>query len=108
MSDKPFILRSLCILDDPRVLQLPDRLWRVYLELYLHACRVECGIALPLLEYMAWRIGRYGGNLQVDLPGLEAAGLALQREPGHWFVRGCKAGDLEIWLEAFKDQRDNV
>ena len=41
MSDKPFILRSLCILDDPRVVQLPDALWRTYLELYLHACRVE-------------------------------------------------------------------
>ena len=81
MSDQIFILRSLSILDDPRVLPLPDALWRAYLELYLHACRVECGIKLAAMEYMDWRMRRHGKNLQYDLRRLEAAGLVTEEGP---------------------------
>jgi hypothetical protein len=103
MSDQPFILRALSILDNPRVIQLPDQLWRTYMELYLHACRVECGIELPALGYMAWRLRRHAGVLLEDLRWLEQAGLVFQGEAGGWFVRGHAAGgEWETWLEAFK------
>ena len=97
------------LLDNPRLGQLPDHLWRRLVELYLLAgLQGEAG-ALPPVEDMAWKLHLSSDQLVEDLRSLaqtgelraesgglqpterSAAGTLPAAEPDKWFVTNFAA-----------------
>lgn len=76
------------ILDDPKMGQLPDRLWRRAIELFLMAGETNGAGYLPCLTDMAWKLRISEDALQGDLNELATEGIEIVEhlEDG-WFVK---------------------
>lgn len=78
-------------LDDRKVAQLPDSLWRRYHECILLAKEHDEDGYLPLLSDMAWRLRITDETMAADLSRLSLSGLVELRNDGQgerWYLTG--------------------
>ena len=80
-----WIKQHLSDLDDYRIAQLSDRLWRRRSELNLVAARAGLNGCLPPLQQVAFWLHLSPADLERDLADLQTAGL-LQHTPDGWLV----------------------
>lgn len=73
------------VLDDPKMGQLPDRIWRRAIELFLMAGERDAGGELPPTKDIAWRLRCSVPELRLDLTELQSAGIVSAVEDG-WIV----------------------
>lgn len=73
------------LLHDPKVMRLPDRLFRRFIEMLLMAGERDDQGSLPPVEDMAWTLRGNVAELEQDLSQLEAARLVRSDEHG-WIV----------------------
>lgn len=73
------------VLDDPKMGQLSDRLWRRTIELVLMAKELDKDGILPKLKDMAWRLRTTPDILETELFELVKVGVVETREEG-WFL----------------------
>ncbi len=78
------------ILDDPKMTQLSDRLWRRAIELFIVASKTrrETHLGrLPPLEEIAWHLRLPTEEVEADLVELAAKTRIVELRNGHWVVR---------------------
>lgn len=73
------------ILNDPKVMTLPDRLFRRMIELFLFAGELDRGGLLPDVRQIAWRLRLPVDELIGDLEQLRVVGIIDQVDQG-WDV----------------------
>ena len=80
-----WIKQHLADLDDYRIAQLSDRLWRRRSELNLVAARAGLNGCLPPLQQVAFWLHLSPADLERDLADLQTAGI-VQHTPDGWLV----------------------
>lgn len=73
------------ILDDVKMGQLPDNLWRRVIEMILLAKRIDKDGTLPGLAEMAWTLRTSIEQLEADLQRLQSIHV-VEIKDGNWFL----------------------
>lgn len=73
------------MLDDPKMGQMSDRLYRRTIELFLLAGELDQGGYLPSVKDMSWRLRLIGEELETDLFELQEIGIVTKKD-NTWFV----------------------
>jgi DNA-binding transcriptional regulator YhcF (GntR family) len=73
------------ILDDPKMVRLPDRLWRRVIECFCFAGRCGNGGSLPSVDDMAWVLRVDKRLLEKELLQLVKTGIVKKTDDG-WHV----------------------
>lgn len=74
------------IIDDPKMGQMPDSLWRRTIELFLLAGRNGNDGLLPALHDSAWALRSSDEQLEADLESLSKVGITHKDSAGRWHV----------------------
>ena len=74
------------VLDDPKMGQLPDRLWRRVVELFLIAGDYDQKGVLPEIADMAWRLRLTEDVLKADLDTIREHGIAEWNVTDGWII----------------------
>ena len=73
-------------LDDPKMGQLPDRIWRRAIELFLVAGKQDQDGVLPPLFDIGWQLRISEQDLLADLEALAKVGIVHNDSNGTWIV----------------------
>jgi len=100
------------ILDDPKMGQMPDYLWRRAIELFLLAGENGNDGLLPPVSDMAWRLRVKEGDLNNSLRTLSQIGVVHETPEGwvvtHFAERQAKLSDAERASQYRERQRHGV
>ena len=111
MASKYWIKLYHEVLDDPKMGQLSDRLWRRSLELFLIAGEYQKDGILPKVSDMAWRLRMGVDELITDLGDLASGGI-VHNDKDTWIVthfaeRQAAESGTERWRRWNERQRKN-
>ncbi len=85
MASKYWLKLYYEILDDPKMGQMSNRLWRRTLEFFLLAGEKDEGGLLPSIDDMAWRLRMSPEELETDLVEIQKTGVVTTND-GAWIV----------------------
>lgn len=85
MAEKYWIKLYHEIIDDPKMALLPDRQWRLIIELFLLAGRNDDDGSLPPTAHIAWMLRRQESEIESDMNELKKTGIVEQTETG-WVI----------------------
>jgi DnaD/phage-associated family protein len=85
MASKYWIKLYIEILDDPKMGQMSDRLFRRTIQLFLLAGDLNGSGILPSVDDMAWRLRLSQEELETDLADLASTGI-VHKNGDHWVV----------------------
>ena len=86
MKNRFWVKIRCSILDDAKIGQLPDHLWRLYFGLELVAAEKNQDGELPPVSQLSWRLRLTEEKLKEDLEELEKIGLISKLELDLYFL----------------------
>ena len=86
MSSKYWIKLYHEIIDDPKMMRMPDEMFAKTIKLFLLAGDHDQDGELPSPEDIAWRLRYDPGDVDVTLRYLERNGITSMNSSGTWFI----------------------
>lgn len=105
MASKYWIKLYHEILDDPKMGQLPDNLWRRCIELFLMAGEHDRQGQLPGIKEIAWKLRLNTTELEAELNEIAARGIIEKTETGWLVVNFAKRQAAADSTERSRQQR---